>query len=167
MNSRRNVRFCLLLMAGLTTIACAGLLAGTSGQIDSSREVTLAFEGYSVNPTYRYYISGSDVFPNALIGLSRDYHLDPETLWKEVQMTPEEMKEIVDHMRAKASQTMLQFPQGFNLLDDKGRVIGVWYSLITARTFVQMKKDGIVRIDTPDLDTYKEFERGGGGRGRK
>ena len=137
-----------------------------TGRIDSSREVTLAFESYSVNPTYRYYISGSDVYPNALIGLSRDYHLDPETLWKEVQMTPKEMKEIVDHMKARASQLM-QFPQGFNLVDDQGRVIGVWYSIITARTFVQMKKDGIVRIDTPDIDTYDKFERDGGGRGRK
>jgi hypothetical protein len=166
MNSRRNIRFCLLLMAGLTTIACAGRLAGTYGQIDSSREVTLAFERYSVNPTYHYYISGSDVYPNALIGLSRDYHLDPETLWKEIEMTPKLMKEIVDHMKARASQLM-QFPQGFNLVDDKGRVIGAWYSIITARTFIQMKQDGIVRIDTPDLDTYNKFERDGGGRDRK
>ena len=158
MNSRRNVLFGLLLMAGLTTIACAGRMVGTNGLIDPSREATLAFENYSVNPTYRYYISGSDVYPNALIGLSRDYHLDPETLWKEVEMTPNLMKEIVDHMKARASQLM-QFPQGFNLVDDKGRVIGAWYSIITARTFVQMKKDGIVRIDTPDINTYDRFER--------
>jgi hypothetical protein len=158
MNSTRKVLFCLLLVAALTTIACAGILSGTYGQIDPGRDVTLALERYSVNPTYRYYISGSDVYPNALMGLSRDYHLDPATLWKEVQMTPELMKEIVNHMKDRASQIM-QFPQGFNLVDDKGRVIGVWYSIITARTFVQMKKDGIVRIDTPDIDTYDRFER--------
>jgi hypothetical protein len=158
MNSRRNVLFCLLVMAGLTIIACAGRLAGTYGLIDPSSEATLAFDSYSVNPTYRYYISGSDVYPNALIGLSRDYHLDPETLWKEVEMTPNLMKEIVDHMKARASQLM-QFPQGFNLVDDKGRVIGSWYSIITARTFVQMKKDGIVSIETPDINTYDKFER--------
>ena len=63
-------------------------------------------------------------------------------------MTPKAMKEIVDHMKARASQ-LTQFPQGFNLVDDQGRVIGAWYSIITARTFVQMRKDGIVRIDTP------------------
>ena len=164
MNSRRNVGFCLLLMVGLTTIACAGRLFGTFGRIDSSSEATLAFERYSVNPTYRYYISGSDVYPNALIGISRDYHLDPETLWKEVEMTPKLMKELVDQMKARASQLM-QSPQGFNLVDDTGRVIGVWYSLITARTFIELKKDGIVRIDTPSLDTYMKFE-GDNERGR-
>ncbi len=154
----REARFCLFLMAALTIIGCAGRLVGTYGQIDPSSEATGAFESYSVNPTYRYYISGSDVYPNALIGLSRDYHLDPETLWREVQMTPSLMKEFVDHMKARASQFM-QVPRGFNLVDDKGRVIGAWYSIITARTFVQMKKDGIVRIDTPDIDTYDRFER--------
>ena len=158
MNPRRNVLFCLLLLVGLTTIACAGMMVGTYGRIDPSREAALAFESHSVNPTYRYYISGSDVYPNALIGLSRDYHLDQETLWKAAEMTPKLMREIVDHMKARASQLM-QFPQGFNLVDDKGRVIGVWYSIITARTFVQMKEDGIVRIDTPDIDTYDKFER--------
>lgn len=158
MSSKRNARFCLFLMAGLIITACAGRLAGPYGRIGPSNEATLAFESYSVNPTYRYYISGSDVYPNALIGLSRDYHLDPETLWKEVQMTPKLMKEIVDHMKARASQ-LLQFPKGFDLVDDTGRVIGAWYSIITARTFVQMKKEGTVRIDTPDIDTYDKFER--------
>ena len=158
MNSRRNVLFCLLLMVGLNVIACAGGLFRAYGRINPSGEATLAFENHSVNPTYRYYISGSDVYPNALIGLSRDYRLDPETLWKEVQMTPKLMKEIVDHMKARASQLM-QFPKGFNLVDDSGRVIGAWYSIITARTFVQMRTDGIVRIDTPAIDTYDRFER--------
>jgi hypothetical protein len=165
MNSRRNARYCLLLMVGLTTIACTGLLFGTYGQINPSEEATLAFESYYANPTYRYYISGSDVYPNALIGLDRACHLDPKTLWKEVEMTPKVMKELVDHMRTRASR-LIQFPKGFNLVEDKGRVIGVWYSIITARTFIRMEKDGMVRIDTPDLDTYDKFDRGSG-RDRK
>jgi len=161
MNSRRNVGFCLLLMVGLSTMACAGRLFGTYGQINPSSEATLALESYYVNPIYRYYISGSDVYPNALIGLNRDYRLDPETLWKDVEMTTKVMKELVKQMKARASQ-LIQFPKGFNLIDDKGRVIGVWYSIITARTFIQMKKDEMVRIDTPDLDTYDKFDRSGG-----
>jgi hypothetical protein len=161
MNSRRNVGFCLLLMVGLSTMACAGRLFGTYGQINPSSEATLALESYYVNPIYRYYISGSDVYPNALIGLNRDYRLDPETLWKEVEVTPKVMKELVEHMKAKAS-LLIQFPKGFNLVNDKGQVIGVWYSIITARTFIQMETDGMVRIDTPDLDTYDKFDRGGG-----
>ncbi len=40
--------------------------------------------------------------------------------------------------------------------DDKGRPIGVWYSILTARTFLRMQENGTVRIDTPELDTYEK-----------
>jgi hypothetical protein len=89
------------------------------------------------------------------MGLHRSYRLDSETLWKEVQMTPEKMKEIVEHMNTKASVRM-DFHKGFEMLDNSGRPIGVWYSLARARTSLQIREDGTVRIDTPDLDTYEK-----------
>ena len=67
-------------------------------------------------------------------------------------MTPEKMKEIVEGMNTKAL-THREYQKGFELLDNNGRPIGVWYSLMRARTFVRMQEDGTVRIDTPDL-TY-------------
>ena len=91
------------------------------------------------------------------MGLHRDYRLDPETLWKEVAMTPEKMKEIVDNIHTKAAEYG-QFPTGYEMTDDKGRPIGVWYSMMTARTFLRMQENGTVRIDTPPLDTYEKFE---------
>ncbi len=147
----------------LVLTACTGQLFRNYGRIDSNREVTNAFERYEVNPNVRYYISGSDVYPNAILGLHREHRLDPETLWKEVDMTPERMKEIVEHMRVKASE-LLQFQYGFEIMDNGGRPIGVWYSMLESRTFVQVKKDGIIRIDTPDLDTYRDLRRDGGDR---
>ena len=129
----------------------------------SKPEVTTAFERYEVNPNFRYYISGADLYPNALMGLDRKYRLDPETLWKEVEMTPERMKQIVEQMKVRAFD-FYQHQYGFEITDNEGRPIGVWYSMLEARTFVQMKEDGIVRIDTPDLDTYRDLKRDGGDR---
>ncbi len=40
--------------------------------------------------------------------------------------------------------------------DNNGRPIGVWYSLLRARTFLRMQENGTVRIDTPDLETYEK-----------
>jgi len=157
---KRKVRIWLLLAVCLSATACANPLFRNYGQINPSNEVTRAFEAYQINPAFRYYISGSDVYPNALMGLHRDYRLDPKTLWKEVTMTPAKMKEIVQFMKAKADEHRL-FQYGFEMSDDKGRPIGVWYSILTARTFVRMQEDGTVRIDTPELDTYKEFESDG------
>jgi hypothetical protein len=131
------------------------MFRGTYGQINPSTEATRIFESYQVNPDFRYYISGSDVYPNALIGLHKDYPLDPRTLWKEVEMTPQKMKSIVEYMKTKAFE-YFQYQHGFDILDDKGKPIGIWYSILTARTFVRTNPDGTVRIDTPDLDTYEK-----------
>jgi hypothetical protein len=154
METRRSVRYCLLVAVCLSALACTGMFRNY-GRFNPSDEVNQAFATYQVNKDFRYYISGADLYPNALLGLNRDYRLDPGTLWKEVQMTPEKMKEIVEHMNTKASQH-LEFQKSFELLDNNGRPIGVWYSLAKARTSLRMQEDGTVRIDTPDLDTYEK-----------
>jgi hypothetical protein len=157
MYQKRNAFFYLLLAVCLSTVACTGTFFKNYGRINPNSETTRAFESYQVNADFRYYISGSDLYPNALMGLHRDYRLDPETLWKEVTMTPAKMKEIVEHMKTKADEYR-QSQYGFEMSDDKGRPIGVWYSLLTARTFLRMQESGTVRIDTPQLDTYEKFE---------
>jgi hypothetical protein len=159
---KRKNRIYLYLALCLVLMACTGNFLRNYGRIDPNGKVTDAFERYEVNPEFHYYISGSDLFPNALMGLHKGYHLDPETLWKEVVMTPERMKEIVEHMKTKAS-IYFQHQFGFEITDNGGRPIGVWYSILKARTFVRVNEDKIVRIDTPDLDTYQEQSRGGGG----
>ncbi len=158
MQSKRRIRFYLLLALCLSAAACTGNFFRNYGRIDPSPETTRVFEGYQVNPEFRYYISGSDLYPNALMGLNRAYHLDPRTLWKEVAMTPGKMKEIVENMKTKAFH-YYQFQYGFEMSDDTGRPIGVWYSILAARTFLHMEENGTVRIDTPDLDTYDKLDR--------
>ncbi len=157
MYTKRNARFYLLLAVCLSAVACTGTLFKNYGRIDANKEITRAFESYQVNADLRYYISGSDVYPNALMGLHRDYRLDPKTLWKEVTMTPTKMKEFVLHMKAKADEYGV-YQYGFEMSDDKGRPIGVWYSILIARTFLRMQEDGTVRIDTPELDTYEKVK---------
>lgn len=72
-------------------------------------------------------------------------------------MSPPKMQEIVEGMKTKVSelQTVLN---GFKLTDEKGRQVGIWYSILKARTFLRMNDDGTVRIDTPPLDTYESHE---------
>jgi len=153
MKTRRCIRGCLFTALCLSTLACAGMFANY-GRFNPSDEVYQAFTTFQVNKDFRYYITGSDLHPNALMGLNRSYQLDPRALWREVQMTPEKMKAIVEGMNAKAS-SQREYHKGFELLDSNGRPIGVWYSLLRAQTFVRTHEDGTVRIDTPDLQTYE------------
>ena len=73
----------------LGVLSCSGSLFRNYGQILPAGGETKDLESGVFHPELRYYTSGSDLYPNALIGLHRDYRLDPETLWKEVAMTPE------------------------------------------------------------------------------
>jgi hypothetical protein len=147
----------VLLLLGLNVIAWSGSLFRNYGQILPSEEANRDLEGNVVHPEFRYYTSGSDLYPNALIGLHRDYRLDRETLWKEVAMTPVKLREIVGFMKAKAYE-FRQFPHGFDLIDTGGKKIGFWYSIFTARTFLHFEEDGTVMILTPALETYEKLE---------
>jgi hypothetical protein len=60
-------------------------------------------------------------------------------------------------MKTKAAE-FRRYQYGFELSDDKGRPIGVWYSILKARTFLHMQENGTVRIDTPELDTYDKLD---------
>ena len=140
----------LLLLAG-----CAGLHVRDYGRIIPAGDVTKAFEAYQSDSDLNYYISGADLYPNAIIGLSRAYALD-STLWKNVDMTPETLRELVTNM-----QSMVKTQFGFALLDNKGNRIGVWYSILSATTSLRMKDDHTVVIITPDLNTYQDFHSGG------
>jgi hypothetical protein len=64
----------------LVLTACSGQIFRNYGRIEPNGKVTDGFERYEINPEFHYYISGSDLFPNALMGLHKGYHLDPETL---------------------------------------------------------------------------------------
>jgi hypothetical protein len=157
MRLRRILVVSVLLLLGLNFIACSGSLFRNYGRILPSEEADRDMEGGVFRPEIRYYISGSDLYPNALIGLHRDYRLNPETLWKEVAMTPGKLREIVGFMKTRAYE-FRQFPRGFDLIDTEGKKVGFWYSIFTARTFIRFEEDGTVMIVTPELDTFDRLE---------
>jgi hypothetical protein len=155
MRSIKYAGFCVLLLLCLGIQSCSGSFFRNYGQILPGGEVTRDLESGVLRPELRYYTSGPDRYPNALIGLHRDYRLNPEALWKEVAMTPEKLREIVGTMVAKPFM-FLYHPSGFDLADTGGKKIGFWYSSLMARTYLRFEADGTVTIQTPELETYKK-----------
>jgi len=155
-------RFAMILwsvaLVGLFIVlqGCVTLSYRNFGRFSPDRGATEAFERYQVNPGMNYYMSGSDVHPNALLGLDKRYMLE-STLWKRVEMTPDRLKELVTGMKARTSMVG-QSLHGFVLLDPQGDVLGIWYSILSATTAFHMKEDNRVIIYTPDLNTYDKFE---------
>ncbi|TFG91082.1 MAG: hypothetical protein E4H15_06500 [Syntrophobacterales bacterium] len=137
----------------LASAGCAGPYGRNYGRIMPDGDVTESFEKHQIDSSLNYYISGSDVHPNAIMGLSKAYTLD-STLWKKVEMTSQTLNDLVSNMQMKA---LIQ--HGFALFDNSGNRIGIWYSILSAATSLWMKDDHTVVILTPALDTYDKTER--------
>jgi hypothetical protein len=149
------------LLIGIITcaalISCAAVntaLTKDWGKIVPANEVKIFFETYQVSPDLNYYISGSDVYPNAILGLNKAYILD-STLWKKIELTEDLLQVLVTDMKSRALNSGInQF--GFAVLDNQGKQIGIWYSILFATAPVQMKEDKKIIIYTPDHDTYEK-----------
>lgn len=132
-------------------LGCAHLQADY-GTINPEREVTLEFETFKFDPDYQYFFSGSFEYPNALMGLKKGYGLEGN-LWAGVKTT--ELTEMVRNMQlAAARMGPFQTVFGFAVRDGKGEKIGVWYSILSARTQVRIRGNTVV-IPPPPLDTYE------------
>ena len=147
---KRTVELTMVLLMIFLLAGCSG---GRYGNIYPDGQVTKDFDTFKIDPGMNYYYSGPDLFPNALIGLKKEYVLDSD-LWKPIKPTPQSFRDMILHMQDKA-QEYREFQHGFIMFDDKGRPIGVWYSILRARTFTQMGEGNKVRVYTPDLMLYQ------------
>jgi hypothetical protein len=126
------------------------------GKFVPDEKVKSSFEKCEIKADTSYYISGSDVYPTAILGLNKSFLLET-TLWKKIDLTPEKLCGVVDDMKRRA-MGFGQFQFGFALFDNKGNQIGIWYSLLTATTAIKIKEDKKVIIYQPDQDLYERFE---------
>jgi hypothetical protein len=132
--------------------------AGKWGKIRPDADVTSSFEKFQINSDMEYYISGGDDYPTSILGLYKTYTLETD-LWKKLEVTPKIFSYLVTNMQARLLTNSLDFQQGFAVLDNNGRQIGVWYSLLTGNIFVQIKDDNKVIIHPPaDTVDYKRYE---------
>jgi hypothetical protein len=77
--------------------------SGRYGELRPNEEVTGAFEAFRTDPGMEYYISGSDVYPNAIIGIDKSLTLETN-LWKKRELNVGGMKELVGNMRSRAME---------------------------------------------------------------
>ena len=148
--------FIMAILLMFSCLGCAGLFSGKYGTILPNTNAAKAFESFQISADLNYYISGSDEYPNALMGLNKKYTLDSE-FWKKIDPSPKSFRELVLQMQFRSRQ-IGEYQYGFAIFDDKGNQIGIWYSILLARAPVLMKGDRHVEIYTPDIDTYIKHE---------
>jgi len=146
-----------LLMAGLLLSGCSTMNAHNWGMFRASDDARHSFESYTIDPAYKYYYSGSDAHPIAVLGIKKGLRLEPADLWKRVR-NPEQLKDMVTGMESYL-RTLNHSAWGFAIFDKNNQQIGIWYSIPKATTAVIEKNDGSIVIYTPDIETYMKLER--------
>jgi len=117
--------------------------AGRYGSLRFDTEVMRTFEAAQVLPGYRYYTTGSETDPAAIVALRQNRPL--RGAWREITATPEILKRLGDEMRGMR----LEGPDGAAILDDRGERIGVWYSYRQYPAPPRLLDDGGVELNPP------------------
>jgi len=142
----------LLLMIFLAVVAAlfvASRFAGNRfGALRINPDVGKAFEKGQINERLRYYISGPDNGPFAIMGLDRDWDLE-EGLWKPRDLTSSQMQELVSGMGERMATL-----HGFDMVDDRGSKIGEWFSVLEIQTTITLRGGNRIAVATPPVETY-------------
>lgn len=154
----KHPRYVVATMITIMMISIAGCAEMRSfGKFVPDDRAKIAFETYQINPDYRYYIIGSDVIPIAIIALHKSFTMGND-LCKEVQLTPDSMKETVTFMQMRIEECCHQNQFGFLVYDGQGKQMGILYSFIGAGIAFQVDGNGVVKMHGPqDNDQLKTY----------
>jgi len=141
--NRTLARGLILLVIIFALSACAG----NYGRVQKNGKVDQIFTTYQVLDDHRYYISGPENLPEAILGVQQDYTLET-TQWTRVLPTEQQLKEWVDGLDFYFHDFPHHNPYGYVILDPSGRQVGIWYS-IWDYTPVIFKEDNVVQIYAP------------------
>lgn len=121
--TRTTGRYCftgaVLAMMVSALVGCAA----TYGGLQSSREVTEAFNKSRILSDYQYYYSGFEGIPYGLIGIDNRYRLRSK-YWKAID--PDAA--LIGQWAYRMQHVYSLPPRGAWILDQNGNRIGVWFS---------------------------------------
>lgn len=123
------------------------------GRIKPSKAVTDAYGDLKVDPEKKYYFSGPEAHPNAIIGVKKEWRLESD-LWKEVAPDSGRLKELIEGMKNKALERNLAL-NGADILDHDGKKVGDWFSVPGIDPTVRTKGWDRLIVETPPIDSYQ------------
>ena len=142
----------VLAVAAILVIAYWRFVGGRYGKLRPSREATVAYESFRVDSGRNYYLSGPDLYPNAIMGIDKS-RMVVSDLWKKQDLSAEEMKRLVENMRNRALEQGVML-HGFDILNEKGVKIGDWFSIPGLNIMIRTEGENRVVVSTPPLDIY-------------
>jgi hypothetical protein len=121
-----------------------GCAMSNYGRLESSPEITRAFEAYQIMPDHSYYYRGPASRPFVIVGIHNNFELNYK-LWVEVDPQSKDFRSVIDRISAQGMGGTTR-PWGFRILDHSGRVVGVWYSASRAAAVEVNENNQIVNL---------------------
>jgi hypothetical protein len=144
----------VLLAVVVLLIVIPRFSGGRYGSLRPSLETTNRYISFRVNPEMNYYLSGSSVYPNAIIGIDKTWILESD-LWKPLDLDPKTLKELIFNIKSQGLGEGEMF-YGFEIVDHRGGRIGDWFSLPGQNITVWIKGENRFTLSTPaDLSSQK------------
>ena len=131
------------LMGMLMLAACAG----SYGRLQPSNDIAKTFERHEILPDHRYYTTGSEALPKAILAVHRSYSLKPG-LWRPRTMTPELLARLVDAMTDQLGFSPVIM--GALITDPEGNAAAAWYSPYS-QTTVRFEPDNVIAVSLPSV----------------
>jgi len=147
----KTLKYVCLILALYVLSGC--FMTGNYGIIVIDKAATKAFESFQMDPGMNYYASGPEAYPDALIGLKKEYVLD-NNLWKPVKPDSELFQRLIQSMQQRAFEQG-ESEYGFAMKDPQGRTVGIWYSWLKISKTIEMKDNNRVIVYTPELSVPK------------
>ncbi len=137
----------ILFLTGLLVSGCVSS-QGNYGKLVYDDMVKKDFESFRVDPQYNYYYYGTNTFPQAFMGLSKNIEL-VSSFWKPIDLTPEILHNWIWLHAKRKSGDVDRY--GSQILEKGGKQIGIWYSLEGWQqwTTVETLGENQIRISSP------------------
>jgi len=126
-----------------------GLPSFKYGKLKRDRDVNRMFKNHKILPDHKYYTSGRESIPYAIIGIQNNYELRPG-LWQEIKLTTPLLRSWVSQMDNIYGYP----PYGSIILDNNGKRIGIWYSSKQWTTVI-IEENNEIAVLTPELPGFR------------
>jgi hypothetical protein len=143
-----KILFGILLAAVALIMIIKRFSSGRYGSLRPSLETTTAYLSFQVDPGMKYYLSGPDLYPHAIIGIEKAWTLESD-LWKPLELDPKKLKELIFNIKSQGLGTGV-LPYGYEIFDDRGGKIGNWFALPGQNITIWLRGENRVELSTPE-----------------
>jgi hypothetical protein len=132
------------LALAMVVLVFTGCSTPVSGRLQNSPEVTELFKSSQILPNHKYYVSGFQRIPYAIIAIDNNYELRIRN-WKPIDIDSASLNQLVYRMEHVYSLN----PRGYWILDQDGSRVGAWYSS-QIQTRIKRDREGRIEVASPE-----------------